>query len=99
MAIVKSSVPRGENSSKSVFEIETATARANQTGGKPFASTSPRQIASDARKHAQVPAIDFLFTSPMPQTRSFCLPKSEPTISEAPSLPMYEIHTIANRTP
>ena len=99
VAIVKSSVPRGEKSSKNVFESETATASAIHTGGRPLAKTSPTQIASDARKHAQVPATDFLFTSPMPQTLSFCFPKSEPTISDAPSLPTYDSHTIANRTP
>jgi len=67
LAIVKSSRPRGEKSSKSVFDTEMATARPTHAGPRPFARTSQRQIPSDPRKQAAVPATDLRFTSPIPR--------------------------------
>src|SRR2546426_11066290 len=96
VAIVKSSVPRGENSSKKAFDSAMTRARAIHAAGRSWAKTAQRQRASGARKAAQVPAIDFRLTSPRPHTRSFCFPKSEPMISEEASEAVEEPQTKRN---
>src|SRR5512134_1911323 len=88
--MVKSSVPRGESSSRKVFDTEIATARPYQGAGRPLAAMTHTQRASELTKHAQVPATDLRLTSPIPHTRSRCLPNNDPTISEEASARRYE---------
>src|SRR4051795_12028645 len=65
VAMKKSSVPRGENSSMSVFAAAMITATAIQAGGMPWLMTTHRHNASAPAKPDTVPPIDLRFTSPM----------------------------------
>ena len=50
VAIVKSSVPRGDHSSRTVFDNAIAKASAIHAGGREFAKTTARQTSSAAAK-------------------------------------------------
>src|SRR6266581_5719538 len=81
VAIVKSSVPRGEQTSSTVFDAVMITASTIHGGGSEWASTTQRQSASDPAKPLMVPSTDLRLTSPTTHTRIVCLPNSDPPIS------------------
>ncbi len=78
-----------------MLESAIANARPTQGNPRPWTETTQRQRLSAATKPATVPAIDLRFTSPIPQTRIFCLPMKDPMISENASPAMYDPQIIA----
>ena len=85
VAMVKSSVPRGESNSRAVLDIDTVTARAMNAAGKPLSNTMATLNTSPPTRPVTVPPTDLRFTSPMPRTGIFCAPYSEPPTSASVS--------------
>src|SRR3569832_566589 len=90
VAITKSSVPRGDQSSNREFDTAMVTARPNHAPPGELAPTSATQNTRPPMKPVSVPAIDLRFTSPSPTPRIFCAPKNKPPTSDSVSKIMYE---------